>query len=603
MGLREAYAGHGFRIEEFGLGTKPVGPAIVKVAEDDTVWVALALAKKIAHVANDGTLLREYPLFSNSFPVGVVEDHSGKVWYADAVRNAIASVEPDTGAVKEYPVPTPAAWPFFMILDSKGTIWFTERMGNKIGRFDPQTKQFEEYSLPTAHSQPAGMAVTYDDHVFFTENSNHKVGHLAPGAKAIEEYAVPSMLKKDPYYGLAGIFAAPNGDIWFAELDGRLGLVKRQGNQYLPVQEIPVPDPSGRPAGVFVDRSGRVWFTELDGNRIGRFDPKTKQFHKYLIPTGAPDRRPLAPPEKTARGDKAGKDGDKAKTSRPFGIFGDSKGNIWFSEQYGHQLGKLVLGGGALKSERPKQPADDKTITIRNNQCGRVTSPALRVVAGEQVAWRLGGAAAEGTRYTVSDVSGEFQLSCEGPNATDCQHRFWREGEYRYAVEGEKWSVEGQVLVGPRTVTMKEYELPRKDSVPGVLDLDEEGNVWFTEIGGFPLPGLGHIPPGNRIGRISSTGEISEFETPTPASAPTSLKVAKDGTVWFTEQRANNIAFLDPRRGVIEEIPLPTPNSSPVGIAVNEERGWDMVHRKGGQQDWLFGSGNPEYQRVPNPHA
>jgi virginiamycin B lyase len=50
-----------------------------------------------------------------------------------------------------------------------------------------------------------------------------------------------------------------------------------------------------------------------------------------------------------------------------------------------------------------------------------------------------------------------------------------------------------------------------------------DGALWFTET--FA----------DKIGRITTTGELSEFLLPTPNSNPTGITAGPDGAVWFTE--------------------------------------------------------------------
>jgi virginiamycin B lyase len=54
-----------------------------------------------------------------------------------------------------------------------------------------------------------------------------------------------------------------------------------------------------------------------------------------------------------------------------------------------------------------------------------------------------------------------------------------------------------------------------------------DGALWFTET---------YV---NKIGRITTTGELSEFPLPTPNSYPSAITTGPDGAVWFTE-RDNN---------------------------------------------------------------
>jgi RHS repeat-associated protein len=61
-----------------------------------------------------------------------------------------------------------------------------------------------------------------------------------------------------------------------------------------------------------------------------------------------------------------------------------------------------------------------------------------------------------------------------------------------------------------------------------------DGNLYFTETGSG----------GNRIGRITPSGTITEFPIPTPNSNPLSITAGPDGQIWFTEFNAGKIGRL-----------------------------------------------------------
>ena len=81
-----------------------------------------------------------------------------------------------------------------------------------------------------------------------------------------------------------------------------------------------------------------------------------------------------------------------------------------------------------------------------------------------------------------------------------------------------------------------------------------DGALWFTE------------STGNRIGRITTNGDVSEFPIPTANSQPEGIATGPDGALWFTESLGNKIGRIT-TAGVITEFPLPTGGSSPLGIA------------------------------------
>src|SRR5215471_7482392 len=71
-----------------------------------------------------------------------------------------------------------------------------------------------------------------------------------------------------------------------------------------------------------------------------------------------------------------------------------------------------------------------------------------------------------------------------------------------------------------------EFPLPVANSVPGILMIDKEDNVWFTMGGG----GFGNIsyPPLNKVGRLTLDGDIRIYSTPEDGSGPSGIALASD---------------------------------------------------------------------------
>ena len=74
------------------------------------------------------------------------------------------------------------------------------------------------------------------------------------------------------------------------------------------------------------------------------------------------------------------------------------------------------------------------------------------------------------------------------------------------------------------------------------MALGPDGNVWFTattfDVTTTSFKGT--------IGRITPSGDISEYPIPTPRSGPAGITVGPDGNLWFTEQVGNNIGRINP---------------------------------------------------------
>jgi virginiamycin B lyase len=76
-----------------------------------------------------------------------------------------------------------------------------------------------------------------------------------------------------------------------------------------------------------------------------------------------------------------------------------------------------------------------------------------------------------------------------------------------------------------------------------------DGALWFTE-GGYCCDNN----VGNRIGRITTTGVITEFDS-IPNSNPTGIVAGSDGALWFTEETGNNVGRIT-TSGFIVEFPV-----------------------------------------------
>ena len=85
-----------------------------------------------------------------------------------------------------------------------------------------------------------------------------------------------------------------------------------------------------------------------------------------------------------------------------------------------------------------------------------------------------------------------------------------------------------------------------------------DGALWFSEASG------------NRVGRITTDGKVTEFPIPSHDSQPRAMVTHPDGSIWFVETSTNALGRID-RDGKITEHPVPTPNSSLRGVTVGPD--------------------------------
>jgi virginiamycin B lyase len=105
-----------------------------------------------------------------------------------------------------------------------------------------------------------------------------------------------------------------------------------------------------------------------------------------------------------------------------------------------------------------------------------------------------------------------------------------------------------------------EYLIPTANSTPVGIALGSDGAVWFVE------------KSANQIGRITTDGEITEYPIPTANSTPLRITAGSDGALWFTEIGGNNIGRITPD-GKFTEYALPA-GAGPVGITALDNAIW-----------------------------
>ena len=157
------------------------------------------------------------------------------------------------------------------------------------------------------------------------------------------------------------------------------------------------------------------------------------------------------------------------------------------------------------------------------------------------------------------------------------------------------------IAIAPATIALPlvsaplaivEYPLPRPNAFPHDPAVARDGTVWYTDqVNSY----IGHLDP--------ATGKVTDYATPTPKSGPHGLVVAPDGTVWYTANRVGKIGHLDPATGHIREFTLPAEARDPHTPLLLDGAVWFTV-----QQSDMYGrldprTGDVKTWRVPIAHA
>ena len=70
----------------------------------------------------------------------------------------------------------------------------------------------------------------------------------------------------------------------------------------------------------------------------------------------------------------------------------------------------------------------------------------------------------------------------------------------------------------------------------------------------------GRQPDGNRVGRITMDGKITEFPIPSATGSPINIAVGPDRNIWFTKRARLGRVTPD---GAITEFPIPAGGGRP----------------------------------------
>ena len=131
--------------------------------------------------------------------------------------------------------------------------------------------------------------------------------------------------------------------------------------------------------------------------------------------------------------------------------------------------------------------------------------------------------------------------------------------------DGNLWFVDpGQDKVGRITPSgaITEFDLPRSVGGPYGITAGPDGNIWLT------TNALGQKRP-DWILRIKPDGSATAFPAGTgiglSGTGPEHITAGPDGNLWFTEFWTNRIGRMTPA-GALTEFPIPTADSAPRGI-------------------------------------
>jgi virginiamycin B lyase len=221
------------------------------------------------------------------------------------------------------------------------------------------------------------------------------------------------------------------------------------------------------------------------------------------------------------------------------GIAAGPDGNLWFTELGSNKVARVTTSGTFTEWPVPIQygyprgiaagPDGNLWFTLSTGQCqesiGRVTTAGA---------------------ITIFPVT----TSCE---ETD---------EITAGPDGAMWFTEPP-YIGRISMSGVVTRFSAPGSPYGIVS-GPDSHLWFTEY------------LGNKVGRMSTTGQVTEFPIrstttcpggvpPSPgcdSSGPQNISVGPDRNLWFTEEHTDKVARMTPQ-GLLTEYDVPTANAQP----------------------------------------
>jgi virginiamycin B lyase len=307
-------------------------------------------------------------------------------------------------------------------------------------------------------------------------------------AQTVTEFRIPTAASRP-----GGITTGPDGAIWFVETSGnKIGRITTEGV----ITEYPIPTPNSAPQYIVSGPDGALWFVEGSGNKIGRITTAGVITEFANFANDWPQSLAVGP------------DGALWIASQgPMGR-GAASGDGW--------IGRITTAGVLNRFPLPRH-------NVQANFIAAGSDGALWFGTDNTI-----------DRITTAGVITEFAL----PTPTS--------GAFGITAgpDGALWFAEPfSNKIGRITTAgvITEFALPTAGSGPLAIATGADGALWFTEV--IPAANGDVSFTGNRIGRITTSGAISEFTLPNAASGPGFIAAGPDGAMWFGET-ANRIGRI-----------------------------------------------------------
>ncbi|HJQ85164.1 MAG TPA: carboxypeptidase regulatory-like domain-containing protein [Candidatus Binatia bacterium] len=247
-----------------------VAPHSLQVAPDGSIWITLCLGNKIARFDPVRERFDVYLQEEGLYPHTIRFDARGRAWYTLAVSNQVAMLDPATGARRTYRLPARTWGETVAVRAVPWVLW----LGRWV-QLDPEAGG-DAPTLPV----PYGIDVAPDGGIWFSQLNARRIGRLDPETGDIRmvdtPFTAPRRLRFDSH-----------GRLWIPGFSSSVLARFDPGTGEFRTWDLPI-EPRGTetPYALNVDRrTDTVWICGTQSDTLIRFEPARERFTVYPLPT------------------------------------------------------------------------------------------------------------------------------------------------------------------------------------------------------------------------------------------------------------------------------------------------------------------------------
>lgn len=257
-------------------------PDQISVAEDGLVWFSQPSDDFITSLDPRTGAFTQYSTSARGGrgPDGLIVGSQGRVWSGMYYSGSLGWLDTATNTVYNYAAPYSSAAMAIPVETTDGSIWVTDHVANRISEFDPDTRTWlRSVVMPTPNCWVVqGFEDTDHGQIYFTEYNANKLGRIPLGGSAVTDILTPG--------GGPAFCVYSDGNLYYSRWNeagmGVYNIDSRSFTEY----NFPVPTEMGGP--MWVRPNGEIVFGTRNRGYIMIFDPATRTFASFVIPTNSP---------------------------------------------------------------------------------------------------------------------------------------------------------------------------------------------------------------------------------------------------------------------------------------------------------------------------